>query len=57
MAITKENLRQLLEAALFSVRGAERIAVEHVRDVERASHPLGLAEESHREDEARRRGE
>jgi hypothetical protein len=39
------DLRQLLETALFSVRAAERIAVEHVNDVDRAMRRLGLAEE------------
>lgn len=37
------DLRQFLDAALFSLRGAERIAVEHVNDVDRAMFRLGLA--------------
>lgn len=36
------DLRQSLDSALFSVRAAERIAVEHVRDVDRAMRELGL---------------
>lgn len=39
------DLRQLLDTALFSVRAAERIAVEHVNDVDTAMRRLGLAEE------------
>lgn len=36
------DLRQNIESALFSVRAAERIACEHVRDVDRAMRGLGL---------------
>ncbi|KAA9152915.1 hypothetical protein FPZ12_035990 [Amycolatopsis acidicola] len=43
------DLRQFVEAAQFSVRAAERIAVEHANDVDRAMQRLGLA--------ARRNGE
>lgn len=39
------DLRQLLDTALFSLRAAERIAVEHVNDVDRAMRRLGLAAE------------
>jgi hypothetical protein len=39
------DLRQLLDTAMFSVRAAERIAVEHVNDVDRAMRRLGLSEE------------
>ncbi|GAB2973524.1 hypothetical protein LWP59_30435 [Amycolatopsis acidiphila] len=39
------DLRQLLDATLFSVRAAERIAVEHVNDVDRAMRRLGLSTE------------
>ncbi|TVT49670.1 hypothetical protein FNH05_16710 [Amycolatopsis rhizosphaerae] len=37
------DLRQFLDTALFSIRAAERIAVEHVNDVDRAMFRLGLA--------------
>ncbi len=36
------DLRQFLETARFSVRAAERIAVEHSNDVDRAMQRLGL---------------
>ncbi|GHF85843.1 3',5'-cyclic AMP phosphodiesterase CpdA [Amycolatopsis bartoniae] len=36
------DLRQFLETAQFSVRAAERIANEHVNDVERAMRRLGM---------------
>jgi hypothetical protein len=39
------DLRQLLDTALFSIRSAERIAVEHASDVDRAMRRLGLAAE------------
>ena len=39
------DLRQLLDTALFSLRAAERIAVEHVNDVDRAMRRLGLVAE------------
>ena len=38
------DLRQLLDTAQFSVRAAERIAVEHSNDVEQAMKRLGLIE-------------
>lgn len=36
------DLRQCIDSALFAMRAAERIAVEHVRDVDRAMRDLGL---------------
>lgn len=36
------DLRQLLESAQFAVRAAERIANEHVKDVEGAMRRLGM---------------
>ena len=39
------DLRQFLETAQFSVRAAERIANEHVSDVEQAMRRLGMEPE------------
>ncbi|GAA5159803.1 MULTISPECIES: hypothetical protein [Amycolatopsis] len=39
------DLRQFLDSAQLAVRAAERIANEHVRDVERAMQRLGLMPE------------
>ena len=39
------DLRQLLETAQFSIRAAERIAVEHSNDVDQAMKRLGLIAE------------
>lgn len=39
------DLRQLIDTTLFSLRAAERIAVEHVNDVDRAMRRLGLVTE------------
>ncbi|HVW42711.1 MAG TPA: hypothetical protein VHC18_15300 [Amycolatopsis sp.] len=36
------DLRQFIETAQFSIRAAERIAVEHSNDVEQAMKRLGL---------------
>jgi hypothetical protein len=39
------DLRQFLDTALFSVRAAERIALDHVNDVDGAMRRLGLCPE------------
>ena len=43
------DLRQFIDTAQFSIRAAERIAVEHANDVDQAMKRLGLASEKGQE--------